>query len=101
MLRILPLPPQREQVMPTFGVAVETEGLRAVHARLSYRRSVSPTVKLIGEVDRLDFPDTGLYPNRPRKWGVDEERVGLIVSGVLERGGARKTMITPWAGAPR
>ncbi len=91
--------PQREQVMPSFGVAVETEGLRAVHARLSYRRSVSETVGLIGEVDRLDFPDRGLYPNHPRKWGVDEERVGAIVSGLIERGGADKTMITPWAGA--
>jgi len=88
--------PQREQLMPTFGVAVETAGLRKLHARLSYRRSVSPTVRRIGEVDRLDFPDEGLYPNHPRKWGTDEERVGAVVSGLIERG---PVMIVPWAGA--
>lgn len=88
--------PQREQLMPTFGVAVETEGLRAIHARLSYRTSMSPTVRVIGEVDRLDFPDVGLYPNHPRKWNTDEERVGALVSGLVDRGAAR---VIPWAGA--
>lgn len=88
--------PQREQLMPTFGVAVETEGLRRVHAKLSYRRSASETVGVIGDIDRLDHPDTGLYPNHPRKWGVDEERVGALVSGKVTAGA---TTIVPWAGA--
>jgi len=89
--------PQREQAMPTIGVAVETEGFRRVSARLSYRRSASRTVGLIGDVDRLDYPDLGLYPEpQAPKWGIDEERVALIVHGNLPRG--ERVLVTPWAG---
>jgi len=91
--------PQREQLLPTVGVAVVTEDLRAVHARLSYRRTASRTVGLIGAVDRLDFPDQGLYPEPAApKWGIDEERLALVVHGVIDaRGGT--VHVTPWAGA--
>ncbi len=91
--------PQRAQLMPTFGVAVETDRLRRVHARLSYRRSMSPTVGLIGAVDRLDQPDLGLYPDEVGQapaWGTDEERVALTGEGRLRAGGLE---LRPWAGA--
>jgi hypothetical protein len=87
--------PQREVVMPAFAVAVETERIRAWHARLGYRRSMSPTVGVIGEVDRLDFPDVGLYPNENGQapgWGVNEEQLSLSADGRWGR-------VAPWAGA--
>lgn len=93
--------PQRRELMPTVGVAVATEGLRAIHARLSYRRSMSATPGVIDGVDRLDYPDVGLYPNESGQapgWGVNEERVAMVVSGAVERRGGR-VRITPWAGA--
>lgn len=91
--------PQREQLMPTIGVAVVTEGIRSVHARLSYRRSASRTVGLIGEEDRLDTPDEGLYPEPlAPKWGIDEERVALVVHGAIDARDGR-ILVTPFAGA--
>jgi hypothetical protein len=92
--------PQREVAMPSLGVAVETEDTRAVHARLSYRRSMSRTVGVIGEVDRLDVPDVGLYPNEDGQapgWGVNEERMALVVDGVIARGS--RILVTPWGAA--
>jgi hypothetical protein len=91
--------PQREVMMPTVGLAVETDGLRRVHARLAYRRSMSPTVGVIGEVDRLDTPDLGLYPDEVGQapaWGVDEEHVSASAAGRLRGGGIEAR---PWAGA--
>ena len=91
--------PQREQLMPTLGVAVVTEGFRAVHARLSYRRSASRTVWLIGEEDRLYFPDEGLYPEPlAPTWGIDEERVALVVHGFVD-GKDGALLVSPYAGA--
>ncbi|HEY8146496.1 MAG TPA: hypothetical protein VIG06_27630 [Kofleriaceae bacterium] len=72
--------PQREELMPTFGGAVELVGLRRLNARLSYRRAMSPTTGLIGAPDRLDEPDLGLYPDENGQapgWGVNQERVAL------------------------
>jgi hypothetical protein len=92
--------PQREQLMPTGGIAVEAHGLRALHARAVYRRSQSPTVGLIGDADRLRYPDLGLYPDdfgQAPDWGVNEERVAAEVRyhiGVGDRG-----QIAPWAAA--
>ncbi len=74
--------PQREQLMPTFGGAVETAGLGPVWARLAYRRSQSPTPGVIGDPFRFEFEDVGLYPNESGQapdWGVNEERVSATV----------------------
>ena len=68
--------PQRDQIMPTFGGSVETRGFDWLWARLSYRRSMSPTPGLIGPVDRFEVADTGLYPDEVDQapdWGVNEE----------------------------
>jgi len=79
--------PQRDELMPTFGGAVATEGLAHVTARLSYRRSISRSPGLIGPVDRLDEPDVGFYPNEVGQapgWGVNEEKLTAVVRGNLE-----------------
>jgi hypothetical protein len=74
----LDLCPQRQELMPTFGAAIDTRGLSWLWARLAYRRSMSATPGLIGPVDRFENPDTGLYPNELGQapgWGVNEERL--------------------------
>lgn len=92
--------PQREELMPTYGVALEASGLDWLSARVAYRRSVSPTVGLIGAVDRLENPDLGLYPDERGQapaWGVNEELVSASVRAPLSlRGGALQ--LSPYAG---
>lgn len=91
--------PQREVAMPTVGLALETDGLRRLHARVGYRRSQSRTVGVIGAVDRLDHPDTGLYPDEAGQapaWGVNEEQVAAAARADLAIGRLR---IAPWANA--
>ncbi|RMH38894.1 MAG: hypothetical protein D6689_18380 [Deltaproteobacteria bacterium] len=69
--------PQRDEWMPTFGAAIETDDLPVV-LRASYRRSVSRTPGLIGGAVTMGAPDRGLYPNERGQapgWGVNEERV--------------------------
>lgn len=76
--------PQREQIMPTYGAAIETVELGPVWARASYRRSVSRSPGLIGPIDRFEFPDTGLYPDENDQtpdWGTNEERLAATVRG--------------------
>ncbi len=90
--------PQRQELMPTFGGAIATDGLRSLQARLSYRRSQSTRPGLLGEVDRLDYPDRGYYPNEgqnPGKWGVNEERIALSVRAPHTLGEQR--MLVPFA----
>ncbi len=92
--------PQRDEIMPTFGMAVETEDMPVI-ARLSYRRSVSRTPGVIGDVDRFDNPDTGLYPNedgRAPDWGVNEERMTASVRANFWYGKS-KGQVTPYAAA--
>jgi len=70
--------PQRDVRQPSVGVSVATTRLHGFGAELGYRRTWSPTVGLIGAVDRLDTPDLGLYPNelgQAPATGVDEERL--------------------------
>ena len=91
--------PERQALTPTVGAAIETTGVRGVHARLSYRRSQSRTPGLIGAVDRLDHPDLGLYPNEHGQapaWGVDEEHVALVGRARRRVGGVT---VEPWAQA--
>jgi hypothetical protein len=83
--------------MPTFGAAIETRGLDRVSARLSYRRTQSATVGVIGGVDRLTFPDVGLYPDDAGQApadGINAEHVAAVVRGRLRAGPVR---IAPWA----
>lgn len=84
--------PQRTEPMPTFGGALELVGVRQLQARVAYRRAMSPTPGLIGEPDRLEFEDTGLYPNEAGQapdWGVNQERLTLSLRSPWElaRGG--------------
>jgi len=91
--------PERDAWTPTGAIAVETEGMRWGFARLAYRRSQSRTPGLIGEIDRLDFPDSGVYPDEAGQapaWGVDEELVSGLARGTIRAGDAR---IEPWAQA--
>ncbi|HVV84751.1 MAG TPA: hypothetical protein VHE35_16915 [Kofleriaceae bacterium] len=92
--------PEREALMPMAGVAVETTAIHGTRARLSYRRAASATPGLIGPVDRLDHPDTGLYPDelgQAPAWGVNEELVAASLDGRWRVGGARGLTIAPWA----
>jgi hypothetical protein len=88
--------PQRDQLMPTFGGAVELTGLRRINARLSYRRAMSATPDLIGDVDRLDFPDSGLYPDEEGQapgWGVNQERLALSLRVPYDLAGGRGQVV--------
>jgi len=81
--------PQREVWQPTVGVAVATSRVRGFGAELGYRRTWSSTVGVIDDVDRLDFPDRGLYPDEEGQApasGLNEERLHLRVHGELTRG---------------
>ena len=88
--------PQRDQWMPAIGAAIETRGVPYVAARLSYRRVSSSTVGVIDAVDRLEYPDVGLYPNElgqaPER-GVNAEQVAGLVRGAVRAGPVR---IAPW-----
>ena len=93
--------PQREQLVPTFGGAIETIDLGAVWARVAYRKSVSKTPGVIGLVDRFEFDDVGLYPNeigQAPDWGVNEERLSATVRANIwfAKGKGR---VTPYAAA--
>jgi hypothetical protein len=93
--------PQRDQLMPTYGAALETTGLHGVYARVMYRRSESRSVGLLGPDDRLQPTyglDRGFYPNewgQAPRWGVNEERVAGTVRGNLDWAGGR-AQASPW-----
>jgi hypothetical protein len=74
----------RLEPAPTFGAALATHGLRWLGARVSYRRSVSPTAG-------------GLYPDaadQAPSWGVLEELAAATVRGTFLDGS-----LVPWAAA--
>jgi hypothetical protein len=84
--------PQRDVRMPTIGVAVETRDTGPVSARLAYRRTSSSTVGVIDTVDRLAFPDVGLYPDEAGQApsdGVNAEHVAATVRAHLRAGPVR------------
>ena len=92
--------PQRQQLMPTFGGALELRKVASVWARIGYRRSLSPTPGLIGPVDRFPNPDTGLYPNEDGQlpdWGVNEDKLSATVRAHRSALKGRAD-ITPYAG---
>ncbi|HEX4416536.1 MAG TPA: hypothetical protein VH165_01500 [Kofleriaceae bacterium] len=89
--------PQRDVRQPTIGVTIATAKLHGFGAELGFRRTSSDTVGLIGPVDRLQYPDLGLYPNdygQAPASGVNEERVWARAHGELALGGVA---IAPYA----
>ncbi|HET9623609.1 MAG TPA: hypothetical protein VFP84_19690, partial [Kofleriaceae bacterium] len=76
--------PQRDVRQPTLGVTLATARFHGFGAEVGYRRTWSSTVGLIGAVDRLQYPDKGLYPNdfgQAPASGVDEERLWARAHG--------------------
>jgi hypothetical protein len=84
--------PQREMRQPTVAVTLATAHLGHVSGELGYRRTWSETVGLIDTVDRLDYPDRGLYPNENGQapaTGVNEEHLWARASGTATHGDYR------------
>lgn len=89
--------PQRDAWQPTVELAVAADGVPWLDARLAYRRTRSRTVGLIGAVDRLDHPDTGLYPDEQGQapaWGDDAE---LVSAAARARRKVARLALEPWA----
>lgn len=92
--------PQRQQLMPTYGGAIELQKVAHVSARISYRRSVSPTPGLLGPADRFANRDLGFYPNEDGQmpdWGVNEDKLSASVRAQHSALKGRAD-ITPYAG---
>lgn len=92
--------PQRQQLMPTFGGAIELRKVRNVWARINYRRSMSPRPGLIGPVNRFANPDTGYYPNEGGQlpdWGTNEDKLSATVRARHTAMGGRADIV-PYAG---
>jgi hypothetical protein len=60
---------QRHELMPGFGLALATDGIRGLHARIAYRRAESQTAA-------DTYPGTG-------GWGVNEEKLVAEARGEL------------------
>jgi hypothetical protein len=89
--------PQRDALQPTAGFSVATSRARGFGAELGYRRTWSRSAGLIGPVDRLDYPDLGLYPNdfgQAPGSGVDEERIWARAHGAFR---VRGIAVAPYA----
>lgn len=89
--------PEREVRQPTVGFTLATSRIAGFGAEIGYRRTWSDAVGRIGPVDRLTYPDLGLYPNdygQAPATGVDEERLWARAHGELRAWGAR---IAPYA----
>lgn len=87
--------PERTQWQPTMAVAAVVDGVAWLDGRVEYRRTQSRTVGVIGDVDRLDHPDLGLYPDEAGQapaWGVNDEAVALTARA--RRGG--RIAVEPW-----
>src|SRR5205823_2704795 len=81
--------PQRDVAQPTVGIALAMPQTHGFSAEVGYRRTWSDTVGLIGPVDRLQYPDKGLYPNdygQAPATGVNEERLYARVHGRIASG---------------
>nr|HEX4313187.1 hypothetical protein [Kofleriaceae bacterium] len=94
--------PQRDERQPTVGVTLATAHVGNLGAEIGYRRTWSDTVGLIGPVDRLDYPDLGLYPNdfgQAPATGVDEERLWARVHALWHPSDDAATSVAPYADA--
>ncbi|MEO8845803.1 MAG: hypothetical protein ABI591_28470 [Kofleriaceae bacterium] len=81
--------PQRDVNQPTIGVTLASTRTAHWGAEVGYRRTWSDTVGVIDGVDRLDYPDLGLYPNdygQAPATGVDEERLYARAHGDFKLG---------------
>jgi hypothetical protein len=81
--------PQRAVRMPTAQLAVASRRLDHLYAEAGYRIARSPTVGLIGEKDRLEQPDLGLYPDEDGQapgWGTNLEQLYAVAQGRWRRG---------------
>jgi hypothetical protein len=74
---------QRDEPMPVVGLAAETTGLRAISARIAYRRAFSRTADIYADT-RGEAP----------AWGVNEEVLSASARAVLVDGA-----VVPWAAA--
>jgi len=84
--------PQRDMRQPTVAITLATARTGRFGGELGYRRTWSETVGLIDTVDRLDYPDRGLYPNdfnQAPDSGVNEERLHARAWGSLAHGKLR------------
>jgi len=91
--------PQRQVWQPTAGVALATSRRRGGGIEVGYRRTWSRTVGVFDGVDRLAYPDVGLYPNEHGQapaHGVNEERLYARAHADLRAG---STVLTPYANA--
>jgi hypothetical protein len=88
--------PQREAWQPTVELAAIADGVAWLDARVAYRRTRSRTVGVIGAVDRLDHPDTGLYPDEQGQapaWGDNAE---LASASARARRRIGRVGLEPW-----
>lgn len=91
--------PQRDVLQPTIGFSLATRRANHWGAEIGYRRTWSATIGRIGPVDRLDFPDLGLYPNefgQAPGTGVNEERLHARAHAAFT---ASRFAIEPYGGA--
>lgn len=75
---------QRNELMPTVAFAVETDGLRRVHAKIAYRRAWSSTTDEV-------------YPTGAPSSGINEERLSASVRGNFFRGGVIPFAAARWS----
>jgi hypothetical protein len=96
--------PQRDALMPTYGAAIETSGLRSIYARVVYRRSESETPDGMYDApcpasDTRCLQNVGFYPNewgQAPPWGVNEERVAATLRAMIDWDGGR-AQASPYA----
>jgi hypothetical protein len=91
--------PQRTVLMPMVDIAVASHHWRWLSAEVGYRQAWSSTVGLLGTVDRLNFVDTGYYPNEsgqaPSR-GTNQEVGYWHLHGLAT--GAGRTWLPYWDG---
>ncbi|HEY4244159.1 MAG TPA: hypothetical protein VGM88_30310 [Kofleriaceae bacterium] len=89
--------PQRDEWQPTISATISTIRYHGWGVELGYRRTSSDTVGVIDGVNRLQYPDLGLYPNEYGQapgTGVNEERLYARVTGDIRTEDVR---IAPYA----
>ena len=91
--------PQRLVHQPSVGMALSTTRWRRGAAEIGYRRTWSDTVGAFDGVNRLTYPDVGLYPNEVGQappTGINEERLYARAHVDLAAG---QFKLTPFANA--
>jgi len=83
--------------MPTIGVAISTRAGAPLVARLAYRRTQSPTVGVFDAVDRLEYPDVGLFPNEVGQAPSDAVNAEHIAASVRVPWRTGRLGVAPWA----